>query len=322
MHRSIEGREGLPGSRPGSRSGRFRPWSDRIVLIALAVGLLFWFLEAALHSLAFRDGPFLAQLFRPNPHEAWMRLLVTGLFLAFGFFIQSVIAERRRAQASLERRVEERTRELVQRNAQLAVLNERERLSRELHDAVTQTLFSASLMADALPRLLDRDPERVREQLGEIGRLTRSALAELRVLLLDLRPTTLADGDVEELLRQLADSVSRRAHFPIDVAIEGKCCLPPQSRSAIYRIAHEALNNAAKHARAGRASATLCCREDRVELRIEDDGGGFDPQAVSAGSLGLGIMRERAEASGAELEIHSRLGEGTCVRVVWERPAP
>jgi signal transduction histidine kinase len=292
------------------------------VLIALAVGLLFWTFESALHAFVFGEGPLLAQMFMPAGHEAWMRLLVMAIFFAFGVFIQTVVNQRRRTEANLEHRVDERTRELAQRNEELAVLNYRERLSRELHDAVTQTLFSASLMADALPRMWDSDPERARRQLGEIGRLTRSALAELRVLLLDLRPASLADGDVERLLRQLAESLDGRAGMAIDLNVEGTCSLPPQSRAAIYRIAHEALNNAVKHAGASRSSVTLCCGPEQIELSIEDDGCGFDPREVPAGKLGLGIMRERAEASGATLQVRSRAGDGTRVNAVWPRPMP
>ena len=95
---------------------------------------------------------------------------------------------------------------------------------------------------------------------------------------------------------------------------------PALARAAIYRIAHEALNNAVKHSGATRTSVTLCCGPEQIELSIEDDGCGFDAQAVPPGKLGLGIMRERAEASGATLQVRSAAGSGTRLSAVWATP--
>jgi len=206
---------------------------------------------------------------------------------------------------------------LYEQAEQAAAAAERNRLARDLHDAVTQTLFSASLIAEVLPRIWERDPEEGQRRLEELRQLTRGALAEMRTLLLELRPSALAETKLGDLLRQLAESITGRARVPVAVKMEGDCPLPPEVKVALYRIAQEALNNVAKHAGAGRAEVRLRCEPGRVSLCISDDGRGFDPESVPPESLGLGIMRERAEAVGAVLEIESRAGKGTRVVVAW-----
>jgi GAF domain-containing protein len=212
---------------------------------------------------------------------------------------------------------------LYERAKELAVLEERQRLSRELHDAVTQTLFSASLIGEVLPRLWERDPDEARQRLEDLRKMTRGALAEMRTLLLELRPAVLAETELSDLLRQLAEAITGRTRVPVMVAVEGQCSLPPDVKVALYRIAQEALNNMAKHAGAGRATIGLRCveiaeeQEKGVELRVSDDGRGFDPAGVSSDHLGLGIMHERAEAVGATLMIDSAIGRGTQITVVW-----
>jgi len=197
-----------------------------------------------------------------------------------------------------------------------AVSAERSRLARDLHDAVTQTLFSSSLIADVLPRIWEKDPEQGLERLAELRELTRGALAEMRTLLLELRPAALTDAELSELLYQLAESITGRARVPVDVCIEGDCALPVEVKVALYRIAQESLNNVAKHSGASQATVRIRCG-DEVELTVTDDGFGFDVDSVPAESLGLGIMRERAKGIGADLSIESAAGEGTEVSVRW-----
>jgi signal transduction histidine kinase/HAMP domain-containing protein len=206
---------------------------------------------------------------------------------------------------------------LYERAQQVATVEERQRLARELHDAVTQTLFSASLIAEVLPRLWERNEEQGRQRLDELRQLTRGALAEMRTLLLELRPAALVDAEVGDLLRQLAESITGRARVPVTLEIEGKCVLPPEVKVALYRIAQEALNNIAKHSGASQATVSVHGEPQRVKLRISDDGRGFDPGYVPPDHLGLGIMRERAEAVGANLRIESQPGQGTQVEVIW-----
>jgi len=215
---------------------------------------------------------------------------------------------------------------LYEQAEQAAVAAERSRLARDLHDAVTQTLFSASLIAEVLPRIWERHPDEGRRRLDELRELTRGALAEMRTLLLELRPSALVDAVLDDLLRQLAESITGRARVPVTVEVEGECALPPEVKVALYRIAQEALNNVAKHAGASQATVSLRCTPPlpplgggEVELRISDDGRGFNLESIPPESLGLGIMRERAEAIGATLAIGSEVGRGTEVTVVWRK---
>ncbi len=203
---------------------------------------------------------------------------------------------------------------------EVAIAAERNRLARDLHDAVTQTLFSASIIADVLPRLWDRNPEECRRRLDELRQLTRGALAEMRTLLLELRPATLAEAALPDLLRQLAEAVAGRARIPVLLSVDTQARggqLPADVKVAVYRIAQEALNNVFKHSGAQNAAVSLRLRGRELTLTITDDGHGFDPALARAGSLGLGIMRERAEAVGAQLSVTSAPGHGTTVAVTW-----
>ncbi len=219
---------------------------------------------------------------------------------------------------------------LYEQSQRLAVLEERSRLARELHDAVTQTLFSASLMAEALPSVWEKDITEGHYLLQELRGLSRGALAEMRTLLLELRPAALVETRLEDLLRQLVEAASGREGIPVNLIMEGKGELPQDVHIALYRIAQEAMNNIVKHARARRASVRLCftCadQEEAVQapvlsvlLSIKDDGRGFNLQNIPQDRLGLGIMNERAQAIKASLTIDSNPGEGTQISVLWEQ---
>jgi GAF domain-containing protein/ligand-binding sensor domain-containing protein len=219
---------------------------------------------------------------------------------------------------------------LYEQAQRLAVLEERQRLARELHDAVTQTLFSASLIAEAVPDLWENDQQEGRALLAELRQLSRGALAEMRTLLLELRPAALVEANLRDLLRQLGEAVAGRAGVPVTVTVDDLCPLPEAVHVALYRIAQEALNNVIKHAQASQVTVWLRCLDDgqhgqdrdldglAIELAINDDGRGFDPAQVPPERLGLGIIRERAQAISATLEIDSHPGQGTRIRVVWK----
>jgi signal transduction histidine kinase len=238
--------------------------------------------------------------------------------------------ESQKQQAELQL-AHQKLQDYTERAEELAVLQERNRLARELHDAVTQTLFSASLIAEALPALWERDQEMGRERLAMLRQMSRGALAEMRTLLLELRPAALVETNLEDLLHQLGEAVAGREGVPVSVEVEGLCELPIDLHVALYRIAQEALNNVVRHAKASQVAVILRCtpyvlasssraREGpgvNVEFTISDDGRGFDPDEVSPEHMGLGIMRERAEAVGAQLGIVSQTGQGTRVTVVW-----
>jgi PAS domain S-box-containing protein len=202
---------------------------------------------------------------------------------------------------------------------QAAVAAERNRIARDMHDSVTQTLFSASLIAEVLPRLMQRQPEESLRRLEELRQLTRSALAEMRTLLLELRPATLMEVSIEELLRQLTEAARGRARIPIELRMVSDGELPPEVKVACYYVAQEALNNVAKHARAQRAEVSFTGSLEQAHLCIRDDGQGFDLCAVTPEHMGLAIMRERAESIGATLTIESAPGAGTSVTLLWSK---
>ncbi len=201
-----------------------------------------------------------------------------------------------------------------------AVTAERNRIAHDLHDSVTQTLFSASMIADILPRLWKRNQQEAERRLQELRELTRGALAEMRTLLLELRPTALINVPLSDLLQQLADAIVGRARVPIQVEIQGEAELAVNVRVALYRIAQEALNNVAKHAEATHATILLALHPDQTELLIRDDGRGFVLDQISGKCLGLAIMQERAGEIGAQLTIRSQPGDGTLIHVSWRRP--
>jgi signal transduction histidine kinase len=207
----------------------------------------------------------------------------------------------------------------VQAEYHAVAAERRSRLARDLHDAVSQTLFSASVVAETLPRLWDRDPAAVRDGLGQLQSLTRGALAEMRSLLLELRPETLTKSDLDGLLHQLADAVVSRTGARVSVEVVGALTLPPDVKIAFYRIAQEALNNVVKHARATEIGITLHAQPNEVELAIRDNGRGFDGEGVVPGRLGMSILHERAESVGAVLEVVSQSGQGALVRAKWPR---
>jgi signal transduction histidine kinase len=213
---------------------------------------------------------------------------------------------------------------LYEQAQRLAVLEERGRLARELHDAVTQTLFSASLIAETLPGLWEVDEAEGRSLLQELRQLSRGAMAEMRTLLLELRPAALVEAELRDLLTQLGEAVTGRTGLPVSVRVEGDWSLPQEAHVALYRIAQEALNNIVKHARATSVHVELACEpggegeNDIVSLSVSDDGVGFSDSDVEPGELGLSIMRERAESVGAVLSVASEPGSGTTVLVTWQ----
>ena len=194
-----------------------------------------------------------------------------------------------------------------------ATIEERQRLARELHDAVTQTLFSSSLIADVLPRLWERNPEEGRRRLEELRQLTRGALAEMRTLLMELRPSALVEVELGDLLRQLSEAFNGRSRIPIQVNIDGSMQISPDVKIGLYRIVQEALNNIAKHAGASQVNLDLRSRPDGLELRIEDNGCGFDLSNISSDHLGLKIMMERSKEIGVQLTVNSQIGVGTTI---------
>lgn len=206
------------------------------------------------------------------------------------------------------------------REIETAATEERGRLARDLHDAVTQTIYSASLIAESLPIIWERNPDEGRRNLAKLRQLVRGALAEMRSLLFELRPSALEAAELGVLLSQLCDVLTGRTQIPVEREIDVKASPPLQVKVAVYRITQEILNNIAKHSDATLVELWLVSNLDQVSLTIRDNGRGFDPEAVTDGRLGLGILRERADEIDARLEVSSAPGKGTRIAVNWESP--
>ena len=209
---------------------------------------------------------------------------------------------------------------LYEQAQEAATREERQRLARELHDAVTQTLFSTALVAEVLPELWDLDPNEGRQRLDDLRRMTRGALAEMRTLLVELRPGVLTELALVDLVRQLGEAIAGRTRLEVATVVHGTPHdVPASVQVVLYRVVQEALNNVVKHASA--REVALALRYDAsggVRVEVTDDGRGFDVGRVVPGHLGLAIMRERAETIGARLQVSSQPGRGTCVKVVWQ----
>jgi PAS domain S-box-containing protein len=208
--------------------------------------------------------------------------------------------------------------ELYEHAQSLAALQERQRLAQNLHDAVNQSLFSAGLIAEVLPQLWEKNPGEARKALEDLRRLTRGAMAEMRALLAELKPSTLTDSELGDLLRLLGNAFAGRTNIPVDLTINGEGNLPAETQVAIYRICQEVLNNIVKHSKASRVEIKLQQAKSGMVLHIQDNGCGFDPsKQTPSGHYGLEMMRELANAVGVELTITSQPGQGTDAMICW-----
>jgi signal transduction histidine kinase len=204
---------------------------------------------------------------------------------------------------------------LMERSRELSIVEERNRLARELHDSVSQKLFGLVLTAEAASTLLGRSDGAAGEQVARLGELAQDALAELRDLIFELRPTSLAEEGLAATLRKQVDVLERVHGRSIEVRIAGDARCAPESEADVLRIAQEALNNALRHAEAERIELRMEARDGRLIVTVADDGVGFDPAAPGLRSrrLGLTSMEERARALDGSLAVVSRPGEGTTV---------
>jgi signal transduction histidine kinase len=198
-----------------------------------------------------------------------------------------------------------------------AVAAERLRLARDLHDSVTQALFAASLQAESLRRNLRTSSPETRQSLEDMERLTRGALAEMRTLLLEMRPAALAQSSLHDLLRHLVNATEAHTEMQVKLSIADAPPLSPDVTIALYRIAQEALNNVVRHSGARHAWVTLGSRDGLVTLVVRDDGCGFASLPARPEQFGLKSMRERAEAVAADLTVASADRRGTVVTIEW-----
>jgi signal transduction histidine kinase len=209
---------------------------------------------------------------------------------------------------------------LYERSRELSILSERNRLALELHDVVSQKLFSVILSAESAATLLDRDPvdpAAVRPQVARLQTLAREALEELRSLILGLRPPELERDGLAGALRKEIAMLERVHGVPIELDIDGDVDGDTERCLAVLRIAHEAIHNALRHARPGHVHVVLSQINGAMTVEVNDDGIGFEPGSGELRSrhLGLTSMEERARELGGRLQIRSSPGSGTTVRL-------
>jgi signal transduction histidine kinase/ligand-binding sensor domain-containing protein len=281
------------------------------------------------------DGVAVRITVEPPIWQTWPFRVMAAVALvagAIGMYLQRVKSVEARSH-ELEKQVQERTaelrREIDQRlqveealrksEAEKAVTEERNRLARELHDSVTQSLYAVTLYADATARLLSSGQgETATDNLHKLRRTAKEALGEMRLLIFELRPPILEQEGLAAALQARLEAVEGRAGLKTEFRAEGEGRLPPDVEEGLYRITMEALNNALKHAQARSITVSLRLEPVAAVLEIADDGVGFDPAtAGDRGGMGLRGMAERAEELGGRLTVESKPDSGTQITVQW-----
>jgi signal transduction histidine kinase len=188
-----------------------------------------------------------------------------------------------------------------------------------LHDAVTQTLFSASVIAESTPRIMDNDPELGKRNLEQLSTMLRGSLAEMRTMLIELRPEALVGKPIGELIQTLSEASQTRINYPVHLVIDDEGNPPEDVTIVFYRIAQEAFSNIIKYAEASEVSINLACDKDAVVMIVKDNGRGFEPDQVPPGHFGLNIMQERIDQIDGELTFDSKPGQGTQITAKWSK---
>ncbi|MFF9176515.1 GAF domain-containing sensor histidine kinase [Streptomyces sp. NPDC014793] len=206
---------------------------------------------------------------------------------------------------------------LYERSRELTIAEERSRLAHELHDAVSQKLFSLRLTAQAAAALVDRDPARAKGELQQVAALAAEATDELRAAVVELRPAALDEDGLIATLRTQTQVLDRAHSARVSFAADGFRALPAAQEEAVLRVAQEALHNALRHSGAEHVRVTVDRRGGGAVLRVADDGSGFDPHAVRRAGrhLGLVSMRDRAGGVGGTLTVHAAPGRGTTIEM-------
>jgi signal transduction histidine kinase len=262
----------------------------------------------AVLATSYEAGPFVER----SPTDSALNLQLYIVFAALTTFcLAAIVSERRRAALELA--------EAQRREGERAAL-ERQRIARDLHDSVSQSLFSTTLHVRTAQHALELEQPGttgpVGEELNEIGQLTRGALAEMRALIFELRPGALAEEGLVAALAKQAAALSAREGLVIEVDGPARLPIGPEVEEQLYRLGQEALANVVKHAQASTATVRIAATGDTVSIEVSDDGRGFDPAAVGPEHFGLRSMRGRVAELGGHLELASTPGRGTVLRVV------
>jgi signal transduction histidine kinase len=256
-------------------------------------------------------------------------VLVAGVAVGYRLRVQSLEARSQELEVQVEERTTELRREIAQRTQaegalrqrerEKAITEERNRLARELHDSVTQALYGVTLYSEAVAgQLALGDTDRATEHLKELQDTSQEALAEMRLLIFELRPPILEERGLVAALQARLQAVEGRADLRVEFKTNLEERLPSDVEEGLYRISLEALNNALKHAQAHKIKIHLHQDEHGATLEIVDDGIGFElASAREGGGMGISAMEERAAELGGQLTVESALGSGTRITVVW-----
>ncbi|KUN71273.1 diguanylate cyclase [Streptomyces canus] len=206
---------------------------------------------------------------------------------------------------------------LYERSRELTIAEERSRLAHELHDAVSQKLFSLRLTAQAAAALVDRDPTRAKDEMQQVATLAAEATDELRAAVVELRPAALDEDGLTATLRTHVQVLDRAHTARVTFAARSFRALPAAQEEAMLRVAQEALHNALRHSGAAHVDVTVDRRGSGAVLRVTDDGSGFDPQSIRRAGrhLGLVSMRDRTSGVGGTLTVESAPGKGTTIEM-------
>jgi PAS domain S-box-containing protein len=205
---------------------------------------------------------------------------------------------------------------LYQKAQQLAILQERQRLAVTLHEAINQSLFSAGLITEVLPRLIERDPVQAGIAVQDLRRLLRGAVTDLREVLVELQPALVDHADFDDLLRQLAAGYTGRTGTTVAINIGAKVTFPPRVQETLYQVCREAFTNIAKHADATQVWVGLTRKSEGVAIVIRDNGCGLNLNQEQAGHFGLSMMQQQTAHVGAVFQIISEIGQGTEINIL------
>ena len=253
-------------------------------------------------------------------------LAMTLLYTGFGFLVGQIAYVRQQAEATQQRNqqmlidLQAAHRQLQDHAAQLeelAVMQERSRLARELHDSVTQTVFSMTLAVQAAQLLLSKDIRQVAAQLDRVVELARNASREIQAIVKQLRPASIADKGLTTALRDYLAERQARDGLIARLEVQGEALWPENVTLGLYRIVQEAVNNVIKHAGTREVTIKLDLCDKPACIEVIDQGAGFvvNEIAPQRGHMGLASMAERARELGWALTIDAAPGQGTCVKV-------
>lgn len=239
--------------------------------------------------------------------------LLAILFTSLGIGISSVMIS---IFFIYKKNIEELMR-LEKENRQLAVLEERNRIARELHDSVSQNLFGISLNLNTLSYLLEHDLNESRKTVHQLQEMVQEVQSEMRLMIYELRPLSLVANSFFEGITSLINLFRSRYHVDINCQLVGnEGNLDSQTQIALYRVLQEALNNTIKHAQASKVTVIIKIIGTKAEMKVQDNGRGFDPvKAKSLRHIGISGMRERIQELGGDFQINSTLGKGTLIKV-------